>query len=486
MGHQPKTLSPGQRAMFSLGTLGSAGPGVTMVQLQPYFSKLGYAAAIIGNVRFFSLCFDAVTDPLMGYISDHTVSRFGRRLPYIAVGSLLYAAGLMGMWFAPAGLTSAQFYAFLIAMQIVLTIGITMTGVPYQALIPELARDYSVRTALVSWMQAGTYVGSLWGGAVRAYANWRGDPITGFREFAIYCSLAMVLCYGLLVVFLKEPPLTPEQLAALKVRRQRLRDHLRQHAVGIARSLSFALGDRQFLVLFLTVFVYQVGVLAGLWLYPYILLDWFGGTWDTPFAQQYVPVLFRESYFLWIFFGITCGLLFLPFWNWLGKRWEKRTCLLIGIVGVGAAYGLSYFVFAPRSFPLLIVYCLFLAFVYCPANVYPVSMLADIATHSEYKTGASNEGLFYGAWSFLVKLYNGVAILWTGFALDRVVKYQPGEDVVQTAATLHRMRILYAAPPVIMAAVALLVLTRYRLTRARMADITAELETRSGHAVFTE
>jgi hypothetical protein len=111
--------------LFSLGTLGSAGPAVTIVQLQPYFSKLGYAASIISYVRFFSLFFDAVTDPLMGYISDHTVSRFGRRMPYIAVGSLLFAAGLMGMWFAPAGLAVWQFYVYLVAMQIVFTIGVT-------------------------------------------------------------------------------------------------------------------------------------------------------------------------------------------------------------------------------------------------------------------------------------------------------------------------------------------------------------------------
>jgi glycoside/pentoside/hexuronide:cation symporter, GPH family len=476
-------LTPLRRALFSLGTLGSAGPGVTMVQLQPYFSRLGYSASIIGNVRFFSLVFDAITDPLMGYISDHTSSRSGfgpvrgRRLPYIAVGSFLFAAGLIGMWFAPAGLTTAQFYAYLIAMQIVFTIGVTMTGVPYQALIPELAKEYSARTTLVSWMQAGTYLGSLWGGGVRAYANWRGDEITGFREFAIYCSLMMIVCYWLLVLFLKEPELTEEQQAALRERQARLRGHVLRHFTDLGRSMAFALKDWRFLVLFLTTFTYQAGVLAGIWMYPYILTDWFG-TWDTPYAIQHIPALFREPYFLWIFFGITCGVIYLPFWNWLGKHWEKRTCLLIGIIGVGCAYGISYFMFAPQSFPLLIVYCLLLGFVYCPANIYPVSMIADIATHNEYQTGEANEGMFYGAWSFLVKAYNGFAVLWTGFALDHIVKYQPGEDVVQTADTLHRMRVLYAAPPLIMAFLAVFILLRYDLTRARMAGVTAQLEAR--------
>jgi len=382
------------------------------------------------------------------------------------------------MWFAPGGLSTAQFYCYLIAMQIVYTIGVTMTGVPYQALIPELAKEYSVRTTLVSWMQAGTYLGSIWGGAVRAFANWRGDEISGFREFAIYCSLAMILCYWVLVLFLKEPPMTEEQLEALRARREELRKHLLHHFRGIGRSLTYALRDRQFMILFLAVFTYQLGVLAGLWLYPYILIDWFGGTWDTDFAHRYVPELFRDSYFLWIFFGITCGLVFLPFWNWLGKRLEKRTCLVLGILGVGFAYGLSYLAFAPKSFPILIVYCLFLAFVYCPANIFPASMLADIATHNNYRTGEANEGMFYGAWSFLIKLYNGVAFFWTGFALDHIVKYQPGRDVIQTPETLHRMRLLYAIPPVIMALFAIVILFRYDLSRKRMGSVTAALEQR--------
>jgi len=282
----------------------------------------------------------------------------------------------------------------------------------------------------------------------------------------------------LLVAFLKEPPMSPEQLASLRAAKAQMRAHVWSHFAGIGRSLRFALTDRRFLILFLSVFTYQVGVLAGLWMYPYLLLDWFGGTWDTPFAQAYVPMLFRESYFLWIFFGITCGIAFLPFWNRLGKRYEKRTCLFWGILGVGGAYGVSYFVFAPKSFPLLIAYCLLLAFVYCPANIYPVSMLADIATHSEYETGEANEGMFYGAWSFLVKLYNGVAVFWTGFALDHVVKYQPGDGVVQTAQTLHRMRLLYALPPLVMAVAAVCMLRAYDLDRRRMAEIIAAIEQR--------
>lgn len=485
-GESRTELTLWQRAVFSLGTLGSAAPGVTIVQLQPFFSRLGYSASIISHVRFFSLVFDAVTDPLMGYISDRTRSRFGRRLPYIAIGSLLFGAGLTGMWMAPEGLSTFQFYVYLIVMQIVYTLGVTMTGVPYQAMIPELAREYSVRTSLVSWMQAGTYLGSIWGGAVRAYANWRGDELSGFREFALYCSLLMAICYWLLAVLLKEPPCGDEQGEVRGGGRRQLRTHLAGRFADLGLTLRRALADREFLVLFLSVFVYQVGVLAGLWMYPYILSDWFGGLWDTPFARSYVPGVFREPYFLWIFFGITCGALFLPFWNWLGHRLEKRTCLILGILGVGSSYAISYFVFAPKSYPLLILYCLFLAFVHCPANIFPFSMIADIATYAKWRTGRSDEGMYYGAWSFLVKLYNGVAIFWTGFALDHIVRYQPGKDVVQSEETLHRMRLLYAAPAGITAVFAVCILARYGLSRRRMAEVNAALRTRAATPTAAE
>ena len=468
-------LGPVRRAVFGLGSFANAGPMVTMVQLQPYFSRLGYAASIVSNVRFITLMFDAITDPLMGFISDNTCSRLGRRMSYILPGALLLAAGLCGMWFAPANLSSVHFFLFLMAMQAVYTVGFTMVTVPYQALIPELTADYSARNTLVSWMQAGTYLGSLCGGAVQAYATWRGDPIRGYREFAVYSSVVMIACYALLVIFLKEPPLTQQQWQAITQRRRQMRHQLGRQLAGLGQSLARALADRQFRVLFLTVFVYQTGVLAGIWLYPYILRDWFGGTWNTPFARRYVPTLFRDAYFLWIFFGVTCGLAFIPFWNWMGKRLEKRTCLLMGVIGMGLGYGVSYYFFAPRSFPLLIGYCLLLAFAYCPANIFPYSMLADIATHSEQRTGQASEGMFYGAWSFLQKCYFALAMLWTGFSLDHIVHYQPGEGVTQTAQAVLRMRLLYAAPPVITAALAVPILMLYRLDRRRMASVTAEL-----------
>ena len=154
-----------QRALFGVATFGNAAPLTITAQLQLYFTKyLSYDPVILANVRFVSTFFDAVTDPLMGYISDRTRTRFGRRMPYIAVGALVYAAGIIGMFLAPAGMTTAQFYAYLITVQILFSIGVTMTGVPYTALIPEVAKEYSVRTTLASWMQAGAYLGNIWGG----------------------------------------------------------------------------------------------------------------------------------------------------------------------------------------------------------------------------------------------------------------------------------------------------------------------------------
>jgi len=479
---RPQTgLTTAQHALFGLGMLGIEAPQTIIVQLQLYFTKyLGYPASILSNVRGFSILFDALIDPLMGYISDNTRGRFGRRMPYIAIGSLFFAGGVIGMWFAPQGLSPVQFYAYLVAMQILYSIGFTMTGIPYAALIPELATDYSARTRIVAWRQAGTYIGVSWGGLIRAYATWRGDEVRGFQEFAVFAGVLMMVCLWAFVLFLKEPPLPP--VPRERAPRVGVVTFLKLHLAGLARSLTFTLRDRQFLALFLANFAAQAGILAGLWLYTFLLDDWFGKTWDTPFARTVLvgPLgVFRDAFFLYIFFAIGCGVLFLPVWNWIGGRIEKRTCLTIGILGVGGVYGASYFLFAPKSFSLLIVYCLLQAFFYCAVYVFPASMLADVATASAWKTGQSNDGMYYGAHSFLVKLYNAAAIFWTGFALDRVVHYRPGEGVVQTAETLYRMRLLYAFPATLLAIVAALILTRYTLDRVTMARITAELEARS-------
>ncbi|NUM56587.1 MAG: MFS transporter [Candidatus Hydrogenedentes bacterium] len=484
-------LSTSQQILFGLGTLGIEAPQTIIVQLQLYFTKyLGYPASILSNVRGFSIILDALTDPLMGYISDRTVSRFGRRMPYIAIGSLFFAVGVIGMWYAPKGLTPVQFYAYLVAMQVIYTVGFTMTTIPYAALIPELATDYEARTRIVSWRQAGTYVGTSWGGLIRAYATWRGDDIRGFQEFAVFASVLMMACLWVFVLFLKEPALSPEQIARMRARRAAAGSFLATHVAGLARSLSFTLRDRQFVVLFLANFVAQAGILAGLWMYTFLLDDWFGKTWNSPFAQAVLVgpfSIFRDAFFLYIFFAIGCGVLFLPVWNRIGRYYEKRTCLIVGILGVGCVYGASYFLFAPKSFPLLVFYCLLQAFFYCAVYVFPASMLADIASYSEWKTGESNDGVFYGANSFLVKMYNAAAIFWTGFALDHVIRYQPGEGIVQSAETLHRMRVLYAFPAFALAFLAALILTRYTLDRRTMDRVARELEARrAGRSVAPE
>ena len=137
-----------------------------------------------------------------------------------------------------------------------------------------------------------------------------------------------------------------------------------------------------------------------------------------------------------------------------------RFDISLGIVGIGLVYGSSYFLFAPKSFPLLIVYCLLQAFFYCAAYVFPTSMLADIATHSEWQRGGANEGMFYGANSFLTKLYNAASTFWTVFPLKYTVQSQEGPDAVQSAAHLWRIRLPFAAPACAPAFLALLVLFR--------------------------
>ena len=472
-------LSIAQKLLFSLGNFGSSGPNTIIVQLQLYYTKyLGYPAQLVGLVRSIALVLDAITDPLMGYISDNTVSRWGRRMPYIAIGALCFGLGTVAMWMAPAGLSPYTIFAYLLAAQIVFTVGVTMTTVPYNALVPEMATEYHARTSLVAWMQVGIYLGTTWGGFVRAYSSWRGDESQGMKEFAVLSSILMIICYGLLVAFVREPK--RETIVPSRPRTS-LGASISHHVSELFRSIRFAMTDSQFLVLFFVIFTYQVGILAGLWMYTFLLEDWFGGTWSTPFAEQYLTGImspFRDAFFLYIFFAVGGGIIFLPLWNLIGKRMEKRTCLAIGILGIGCTYAASYFLFAPKSFPLLLAYCFLQAFFYCPLNIYPISMLADIATHSEWKTGLANEGMFYGANSFLTKLYNAVAVFWTGFALDYIVKYKPGEGAIQTDETLWRMRMLYAFPALATALLAVFVLSRYRLNRATMEQITEELAAR--------
>ncbi len=124
---------------------------------------LGIGAAAFGIIYFVSKIYDAITDPVMGSISDKTRSRFGRRRPYLAIGGLLCAIAFIALFNAPSIEENSNALWFLALLMILYSTGYTVFNVPYLAMPVEMTTDYLERARLISFRVYAIGFGSLAG-----------------------------------------------------------------------------------------------------------------------------------------------------------------------------------------------------------------------------------------------------------------------------------------------------------------------------------
>lgn len=161
-------LSLGQKAGWGLADMGVVVFVVVkqLLVLTYLTAYLGVPVGIAGFVTTAVLVFDMITDPLVGYLSDRTQSRFGRRAPWMFFGVLVMSLGMVGLFSVPAGLGMGANLAWVVAFFVVATIGFTMVAIPYGAQSGEITQDPKERSAMTGFRMAFASIGILIGGAV--------------------------------------------------------------------------------------------------------------------------------------------------------------------------------------------------------------------------------------------------------------------------------------------------------------------------------
>ena len=144
----------GQKIAFGLGMLANqmfpAALGIFMVIL---VQGLGMSPILWGLIFFLPKLVDAITDPLMGYISDRTESRWGKRRPYIFIGAIVAGISYMAMWQLSAENSQMYNFWYFLGWSVVFFIGMTIFSVPYVAMGYEMSKDYHERTRLMAVAQ---------------------------------------------------------------------------------------------------------------------------------------------------------------------------------------------------------------------------------------------------------------------------------------------------------------------------------------------
>jgi glycoside/pentoside/hexuronide:cation symporter, GPH family len=411
-----------------------------------YSDVVGIDIAALGAILAGVRIFDAVTDPVMGYVSDRTQTRFGRRRPYIASGALFLAAALLCLFNPPSGSTLFETAWFAVSI-FALFLFWTVVTVPYESLGPEMTYDYTERNALFALRDglliAGTLAAAASPAMVQAVFGLAPD-VPGEREkffwiSVIYAPLLIGSAAWCTLALREAPPREPS-------------------AAGIWKGLKRVLENRPFAIL---LSAYTIGAIGSN--LPATLILYY---------VQYVLESARADFFLLIYF--VTGIVFLPAWVQLARRIGKKQAWLLSIaVNTGAFIGV--FFLGPGDEALYGVLVCLSGVGLGATLALPSSIQADVIDYDELLTGERREGRYIGLWSIAKKLAAAIGVGLGLFVLG-LAGYAPNAS--QPPEVVVALRVLYALVPSGCSLIALAIAWQYPISEHAHQRIRDAIERR--------
>ncbi len=202
MHNEKKVRVPfGQKVAFGIGMLANQMfPAILGIFMVVLIEDLGFPGWMWALIYFFPRIFDAITDPLMGYISDNTKSKWGRRRQYVFLGAIMMGIAFIFMWqlFKENSLQFNFWYFFL--WSVVFYLGLTLFSVPYVAMGYEMSDDFHERTSIMAvsqWIGQWAWVIAPWFWVIMYDPDWFPSAEVAVRQLAVWVAITLCyFCYG--------------------------------------------------------------------------------------------------------------------------------------------------------------------------------------------------------------------------------------------------------------------------------------------------
>jgi GPH family glycoside/pentoside/hexuronide:cation symporter len=462
--------TPGSRAAEHLSFahklvygVGELGPGLTdnavgffllfyytkIVQLDPALAGL---ALMIGRL------WDAVTDPLMGYVSDHTRTRWGRRRPFLLVGALPYGLFFVLLWAPFGGVSGNDAFFVLLFGYVAFNTAATVCQVPFYTLGGELSEDYHQRSSVIGFRQFYGTIGILIGGALTpvVVGLFAGVPYEEVDSRPGW--LWMAVLFGAVSVV--------TWIIAAVGSRERVQHRITEPfasfwdvPAGSLRAAGRTLRNPHFRTMAGTFPVVSVSFTMSTATLPFLLDDWLGRAGDMPLVLAILIAAMLPGLALWV--------------RW-SRRLGKRRSYIIGLTVMGVLQLQTLWMFVPgRWEALLYVYPALFAVGLSSHFVFPWALMPDIIDYDELQTGTREDGAYFGVMTFLRKSSGALSSQLTGLLLTWI-----GYDTSlaeQSATTLFGLRLVYAVIPGLAFLGGMLVFLRMPLTEERADEIRQAL-----------
>ena len=411
---------------------------------------IGIRPALAGSVVLIGKIWDAVTDPMVGHISDNTKSRFGRRRIFLLIFALPLGVSFFFLWALPQGTSELTVFALAVIAYIIHMTFMTLVSVPYQALLPEMVDDYDQRTSFTAYRMLFSILGGLLAVAIPdIIVSGHTDKHTGFMVMAVVFAVIISIA-----------PLFPFFGCYERVKE--------------VKKLPFP-GFKAYLKPIFSNIPFRLAVLIYFFTWSGIALV------ETMFIYFFTYWLRREDLFL-----ILVALLFilaaafLPIWVKLSEKLEKSTAYIIGICELSAALFLVIFITPQTPVWLIFILIAFLSFGVSAAHVMPHTLIPDCIDYGTMVSNKRTEGVYYGLITFFHKLGVAVVIWISGIVLDITGYINPEVygEAIQPDSTLWAIRIMQGPAPAVILLIGVFFVILYPITRNKHKAISRKLRKR--------
>jgi GPH family glycoside/pentoside/hexuronide:cation symporter len=427
-----------------------------------YNSVMGLPALWVGAASAVGLIWDALLDPYIGYRSDVSRSRFGRRNPYMLAGTLTMGVCFYLIWGPPRWLSGAALFGWLLVSMLLFRLTSALFRIPYLSLGAELSDDYHERTSIVGFRSFFGLLGSLAAASLSFYFFFPGATAGVDGKLAYEGYPRMGLAFGV--------AMTAAAAAALCgtwTHRSSGAADERGSLGSFLASFRFALENTSFRRVWLSFSLFFVAVVLNGVVTVHFL------TWYVKLTEASILSRLQVVFYVSALAGVS-------FWVVMARRAEKKTLYILAILAAAALMGSSPFLFGEGHLfgtgdPSAVFVLYGLAGFFASALwVIPASMIADVADEDASRTGLRREGLFFGLLNFGEKIAAGAAVLIGGALIDLFSGLVPGQ-AVQTEETVSRVAWIYGIAPAILLVASVVAVVGYPLDREAVARIQLRL-----------
>jgi len=459
----------GQKIAFGFGMLANQMfPAVISIFIVVLVQNLGFPGWMWGVVSLVPRLFDAITDPIMGFISDNTKSKWGRRKQYVLLGAVIMGISFIVMWQLYKDNTVDYNFTYFLLWSLVFYVGLTIFSVPYVAMGYEMSNDFHERTnimAVAQFIGQWAWVIAPWFWVIMDDKSFFESGEVAVRELAIWVGIICMVFAMIPAIFIKSKSTLNEKYDSIT-----FKNILKSlHTIFII-NFGQALKIKAFRKLCVATFlIFNAFNTVAAFTYFIIVFFLFNGA-TGPDGAWWWPTLFGSVG------ALVTTFLVIPVVTQMSKKIGKKKAFIVSQSVSIIGYIMLWFLFIPGK-PYLFLFALpFFSFGIGGLFTLMMSMTADVIDLDELNTGKRREGIFGAIYWWMVKFGFGIAGGLSGVIFS-VIGWESG-GATQSEEALFGLRLFFSGLPILGTLIAIYIMWDYDLSEEKAGEIRAKLETR--------